>query len=184
MGDLASAVRGSMTIPFIFKPITLQGKLVFDGGMYNNFPADVAKKDFHPDVIIGSRVAQRYEKPDRDDALSLLLRMLMERQSDTILYPNSLMIIPNIPKVNIINFSRSSQMIDSGYAATIRKINEIRQIVQLTADSVQLDKKRKNFMQSCPPLVFDSIIITGLSKAQTDYVLRILKHGKKDYYHR
>ena len=57
-GDLASAVRGSMTIPFIFKPITIHGKLVFDGGMYNNFPVDIAKKDFRPDVIIGSRVAQ------------------------------------------------------------------------------------------------------------------------------
>jgi NTE family protein len=178
-GDLASAVRGSMTIPFIFKPITIQGKLVFDGGMYDNFPADVAKKDFHPDVIIGSRVAQRYENPDRDDALSLLLRMLMERQSDTLLYPNSLMIIPNIPKVNIINFSHTSQMIDSGYSAAIRKISEIRKIIHISADSIQLDKKRKKFRQSCPPLVFDSIIVTGLTKAQTEYVLRILKHGKK-----
>ena len=178
-GDLASAVRGSMTIPFIFKPITIQGRLVFDGGMYDNFPADIAKKDFRPDVIIGSRVAQRYTKPDQDDALSQLLCMLMERQSDTILYPNSFMIIPSIPEVNIINFSHTKQMIDSGYSATIRKINEIRKIIHVITDSVQLDNKRKNFRQSSPPLVFDSIIIKGLTKAQTDYVLRILKHDKK-----
>jgi NTE family protein len=178
-GDLASAVRGSMTIPFIFKPITIRGKLVFDGGMYNNFPADVAKKDFRPDVIIGSRVAQRYDKADRDDALSLLLSLLMERQSDTMLYHNSFMIIPNIPEVNIINFSHTTQLIDSGYSAAIRKISEIRKVVQVIADSVQLDNKRQNFRKSFPPLVFDSITITGLSKAQTEYVLRNLKHGKK-----
>jgi NTE family protein len=178
-GDLSSAVRGSMTIPFIFKPITVHGKLVFDGGMYNNFPADVANRDFHPDVIIGSRVAQRYEKPDKDDALSLLLRMLMERQSDTILYANSVMIVPNIPKISIINFSHTTQIIDSGYSAATRKISEIRRIVHDNADSIQLDKKRKNFRQSCPPLIFDSIIVTGLSKFQTEYVYKILKHGKK-----
>ena len=178
-GDLASAVRGSMTIPFIFKPITIQGRLVFDGGMYNNFPVDIAKKDFHPDVIIGSRVAKRYEKPDRDDALSLLLSMLMERQNDTMLYPNSIMIVPSIPDVNIIDFSQCKQMIDSGYSATIRKISEIRTIVQTRSDSVHLKEKRKNFRQSCPPLVFDSILIKGLNKAQNDYVLRYLKHGKK-----
>jgi len=58
-GDLSSAVRGSMTIPFVYKPITINGKLVFDGGMYDNFPTDVAAQEFHPDVIIGSRVAER-----------------------------------------------------------------------------------------------------------------------------
>jgi NTE family protein len=178
-GDLASAVRGSMTIPFVFKPITIQGRLVFDGGMYNNFPVDIAKKDFHPDVIIGSRVAKRYEKPDRDDALSLLLSMLMERQNDTMLYPNSVMIVPNIPDVNIIDFSQCNQMIDSGYSATIQKISEIRTVVKAIADSTRLDEKRKKFKERCPPLVFDSILIKGLTKAQNDYVLSILKHGKK-----
>jgi len=76
-GDLNTAVRASMSLPLIFTPVVLNNKLVYDGGMYNNFPVDVAIKDFHPDVIIGSRVAQRYDKPDRDDVISQLLTMLM-----------------------------------------------------------------------------------------------------------
>ena len=178
-GDLASAVRGSMTIPFIFTPITLNGKLLFDGGMRNNFPVDVAKNEFHPDVIIGSRVAERYDKPDRDDALSQLLSMLMENQSDTLIYPNSVLIIPRLPQVNIISFSRVKEMIDSGYIAANRQMNSIRRLVNESVDTVQLKMKREKIRAKSPPLVFDSIIINGLSKSQTNYVRGLLKHGKQ-----
>ncbi|HTM99747.1 MAG TPA: patatin-like phospholipase family protein, partial [Pedobacter sp.] len=40
-GSLAEAVRASMTVPLVYRPIKLEGKYVFDGGLYNNFPADV-----------------------------------------------------------------------------------------------------------------------------------------------
>ena len=51
------AIRASMTVPFYFKPVRINGDLMFDGGMYNNFPSDVAYNDFNPDVMIGSQVA-------------------------------------------------------------------------------------------------------------------------------
>ncbi|NCU32486.1 MAG: patatin, partial [Candidatus Moranbacteria bacterium] len=37
-GSLSDAVRTSMTFPFMFKPISVDGRLLFDGGIYNNFP--------------------------------------------------------------------------------------------------------------------------------------------------
>ena len=55
-GDLGEAVRASMTFPFFFKPIWKNNVPLFDGGIYNNFPTDVMRDDFHPDVIIGSVV--------------------------------------------------------------------------------------------------------------------------------
>ena len=178
-GDLSSAVRGSMTIPFVFKPIVIDGKLVFDGGMYNNFPVDVAKKDFHPQVIIGSRVAVRYDKPDPDDALSQLQIMLMEHQNDTMIYPNSVMIVPVLQKVNVIDFSLAEQMIDSGYRATLRKMDDIRKIVHDSTHPNELKQQRAKFREKCVPLVFDSIIIHGVTRAQSEYIRQLLKHGKR-----
>ena len=52
-GDLGSAVRASMTYPFLFQPIIIDSTLLFDGGFYNNFPWDVVIKDFNPDILIG-----------------------------------------------------------------------------------------------------------------------------------
>jgi NTE family protein len=178
-GDLSSAVRGSMSIPFVYKPITINGKLVFDGGMYDNFPTDVAVKEFHPDVIIGSRVAERYSSPDREDVVSQLLSMLMARQPDSIPFPNSVLIAPNIPHINIITFTRVHELADSGYRAAKRKISDIRKLVKDSLDPRILAQRRDDFHKKEPPVVFDSIHITGLNAAQTRYVIKILKHGKK-----
>jgi len=58
-GSLAEAVRATMTVPIIYRPIKLDGKYVFDGGLYNNFPADVMERDFKPDFVIGANVSSK-----------------------------------------------------------------------------------------------------------------------------
>ena len=55
-----------MSFPFVFKPIEIDSVLLYDGGIYNNFPIDVMKKDFNPDIIIGSNVSSNPEKPKED----------------------------------------------------------------------------------------------------------------------
>jgi NTE family protein len=178
-GDLSSAVRASMTIPFVYKPITIDGKLVFDGGMYDNFPADVAVREFHPQVIIGSRVAERYNKPDRDDVISQLQTMLMNRQSDSILFKNSVMIVPELVKSGILSFDRTLEYIDSGYSAAIRKMKDIRKLVSDSITPEQLGNRRGAFRKKAPLLIFDSVSTTGLNTRQTKYVKQIIKHGKQ-----
>ena len=39
-----------MSFPFVFNPIEIDSTLAYDGGIYNNFPTDVMREDFHPDV--------------------------------------------------------------------------------------------------------------------------------------
>jgi len=177
-GDLSSAIRASMSIPFVYNPVILNNKLMYDGGMYNNFPTNVAAEDFKADVIIGSRVAERYDKPDPEDPVSQLLIMLMGKQSSTIPYPNSVLIIPNVPKVNQLDFSHTAALADSGYAAAIRSIPEIRKLVHDSVSIDELNRRRAEFKSLRPPLIFDSIITRGLNRAQDNYVQHVLKHGK------
>ena len=68
-GDLGDAVRASMSFPFVFKPIEIDSVLAYDGGIYNNFPTDVMRDDFHPDIIIGSVVAANPSKPKENDLM-------------------------------------------------------------------------------------------------------------------
>ena len=178
-GDLGKAIRGSMSIPLFFNPVEIDKKLVFDGGIYNNFPCDVALREFNPDVIIGSRVAQRYNNPDKNDIVSQLLTMLMERQNDTLPYPNSVMIVPKIPRINLLDFSRTKELSDSGYHSTIRKINEIRKLVHDSTSPETRANRRNSFNSKKPVLQFDSIHINGLNFAQSAYVLQLLKHGNQ-----
>ena len=56
-GNLDNAIRSSMSIPGVFKPIEKDNKLLVDGGILNNYPADVAR-NLGADFIIGSRVSE------------------------------------------------------------------------------------------------------------------------------
>jgi NTE family protein len=177
-GDLAGSIRASMSIPFVYNPVMLNDKLMYDGGMYNNFPTNVAADDFKADVIIGSRVAERYDKPDPEDPVSQLLVMLMGKQNSAIPYPNSVLIVPNVPHISPLDFSHTAALFDSGFAAASRSIPLIRKLVHDSVSAEELLLKREKFRNLEPALIFDSIISTGLNKAQDNYVQNVLKHGK------
>ena len=51
-GSLAKAMRATMSIPTVFKPVTWGDSLLIDGGMANNFPVDVVRA-MGADIVIG-----------------------------------------------------------------------------------------------------------------------------------
>lgn len=66
-GNLALAIRASMSIPAIFKPVKLDGRMLVDGGMQNNLPVDVAR-DMGAEYIIAIDLSQAKHTP-RDFSL-------------------------------------------------------------------------------------------------------------------
>ena len=56
-GKFPEAIRASMAIPGVFSPMTIDGQLLVDGGLVNNFPTDVCR-EMGADIIIGVEVAQ------------------------------------------------------------------------------------------------------------------------------
>lgn len=177
-GQLSSAVRASMTYPFYFKPIEVNNKLLFDGGMYNNFPVDVAIKDFNPDIIIGSKAAGNYDSPLQDDIVSQLQNMLMENTNYSLHGKKGIIIEPNLPSVNVIDFSRSRAFIDSGYKSAIIQMPEIKKLINKRISGQELEKRRSAFAMKKPPLIIDSVYIDGLNKNQKVYFQRILMRRK------
>ncbi|MEI6694690.1 MAG: patatin-like phospholipase family protein [Bacteroidota bacterium] len=175
-GDLGRAIRASMTFPFYFKPIKIDSTLLFDGGMYNNFPTNVMYDDFFPDIIIGSKAVGNYPKPDEDDIISQLQNMLMEKTDYSVICGNGILISPNIKSVSLTDFENTAAFIDSGYVAAMRKIKNIRQYVTDSVSSKQLNEKRKIFNEKKPELLIDSILIDGLTVKQKIYINRLLFH--------
>ena len=190
-GDLGKAIRASMTFPFYFRPISIDGKLMFDGGMYNNFPADVMTNDFFPDLIIGSKVAGSYGPPKSNDILSQLQSMLMIESKYDIPCDNGVLIEPKLKSVNVTDFSHTREFIDSGYVATLRMIPEIRKFHTNYITKDVIEEKRKAFKKEIPPLNIGSIYVSGINKNQSEYVrwhlfhkepTVPLEHMKTDYF--
>lgn len=174
-GDLGKSIRASMTFPFYFKPVRINGKLLFDGGMYNNFPSDVALNDFNPDIIIGVKASADQKPPTEDDVTSQLQTMLMEHQNYDVLCENSILIEPKLKQVNVIDFKNTGAFIDSGYMAAVRKIPEIRLFVLDTVTKEQRTLQRAAFNAKKPPYLIRKYNISGLTKGQYKYATSILR---------
>ena len=55
-GRFPTAIRASMAIPGVFSPVDLDGMVLVDGGMTNNFPVDVCRT-MGADIVIGVEVS-------------------------------------------------------------------------------------------------------------------------------
>ena len=56
-GSLAKSIRASMAVPGVFAPVRMDPYILVDGGLKNNFPADLARK-MGADIVIGVVIAQ------------------------------------------------------------------------------------------------------------------------------
>ncbi len=70
-GSVARAVRASMSIPGIFKPVEMDGRTLVDGGMFNNLPVDVCRQ-LGADIVIAVDLQQEEQKPRQQKDLSVL----------------------------------------------------------------------------------------------------------------
>ena len=50
-GLLSDALRATQTVPFFYNPVRVDGKYLFDGGVYNNFPVDIALANLNPMLL-------------------------------------------------------------------------------------------------------------------------------------
>lgn len=172
-GDLAQAVRASMSYPFYFKPIRIDGHLMMDGGLFNNFPSDVLYDAFLPDVIIGSNVGLNGAPPSEDDLMSQLRAMMQQQTDYTIPCENSVIVQPRTA-TTIFDFSDPGQTILDGYNAAMARMPEIKAIIQQYRGKEELAARRAQWAARLHEPVFGDVHIQGLTKQQSLYVERTL----------
>jgi NTE family protein len=178
-GDLAQVVRASMSYPFYFKPIRVNGHLMMDGGLYNNFPSDVMYADFLPDFIVGSNVSYNSPPPSEDDLLGQLRAMMQERTRYEIQCENGVIVEPQTA-TSLFDFSDAALPIADGYAEAIKRMPEILAQVHRRVDPQELAARRKLFRARRPPIVFGEVKIHGLTRSQTRFVERSLDRGNEE----
>ena len=190
-GNLNVAVRASMTYPAYLKPIRIDGKLLYDGGLYNNFPTDVMRDEFHPDIIIGSNVSSNEDPPEEDDFLSQIRNMVVNKTNYQLNGDSTVLIEPKTD-FGTFNFNHLKESVDSGYSATMREIDHIKNIVHRRVHYKMVNEKRAKFNQQKKDLIFTKYEYEGLTKAENNYVNKIMQpknnkalsfsQMKKNYY--
>ena len=169
-GHLSNAVRSSMAIPLYFKPVKYENGLLYDGGIYNNFPIDAMENDFNPDYIIGVQVSDNNENPSEDDLMTQIFNMTMDRSDYSIPEGKGLMIVPDVLSNSTLDFSKTDEIILKGYVAAMEKMPEILAAISRRVDSTEVNIKREEFKNKMPEFLFDNVNITGLKRAHSKYV--------------
>ena len=146
--------------------------MLFDGGMYNNFPADIMQQDFNPDVIIGSNVSSNIQPPTDDNILSEIKNMLMTKTNYS-LPGKGLIILPDV-EAGILTADNPKALIDSGYIATLRQIPALLKLIDRRESDDRLKKKRSDFEKRQHPLVFDKLCFHGINANQEKYMRSIV----------
>lgn len=178
-GDLGDAVRASMSFPFVFKPIEIDSVLVYDGGIYNNFPVDVMKSDFNPDIIIGSIVASKIDKPKEDDLINQIENMVMQKSDYTLDPEDGILMRFNLSDVGLLDFPKARQIAKIGYDYAMELMDSIKSRIprELSQETRQL--QRMVFKSKTPDLVFDSVSVEGGNHQQKEYIRRQFETGNR-----
>ena len=183
-GHLNQAVRASMTYPGYFKPINVDGKLMFDGGLYNNFPTEVMYDEFMPDIIIGVNFSDTLQKPDQDDVISQIKSMIIHRDDLTLPCENGIIITPEF-QVGLFDFSNPDFAIEKGYSCTIALMDSIEKLTNRRVNKEELQLKRKAFKSDLDSVVINKVKIHGLKGKKELFARKaIIKNDeeiKKEY---
>lgn len=178
-GKLNLAVRASMTYPFFISPIEIDGKLLFDGGLYNNFPIDVMYQDFDADFIIGSNVTSNASRPSEDDLMSQIVNMLVSHSNFDLPCENGIIVRPNV-ELNTFQFNDVQKAIQQGYESTLKMMDSIRMGIDRRVSREQLSQKRVDFQQQILPLRINKVNTFSKKHPDVSFVRNSISKNSKN----
>lgn len=122
-GDLSLAMRASMSVPAVFAPVEIDGRLLVDGGVSNNLPMDVARSMGADTLIVVDISTPLSPRDELQNALaitnqltSILTRSNTEAQLAT-LRKQDILLVPDLKGISSSDFARAGEAIPRGMAA-------------------------------------------------------------------
>lgn len=179
-GNLNQAVRASMTYPFFINPIEIDGILMFDGGLYNNFPAKEMYSELDPDFIIGSNVSYNEAPPEADDLMSQIKNMFSAHSDYGLPCEAGVIIEPDLGEIGTFDFNKIEEAIQIGYEAALEKIDSIKYYVNLRVSDEKLLKSRSIYHEKKKKIAVTKIVVKGVSINEQKYIERKLINKKKN----
>jgi NTE family protein len=117
-GDLIPAIRASMSIPAVFEPVIIDGKVLIDGGITNNLPYDIIQDDCK--LIIAIDVSGTVSTPTTPRAPNLFDNIMLSfdiLQNSIIRYQMKIKkpdiyIQPELMDIGILDFHRANEILN------------------------------------------------------------------------
>ncbi|KQC30822.1 patatin-like phospholipase family protein [Flagellimonas eckloniae] len=168
-GYLPEAIMASGTFPSLFEPTEIEGEILIDGGVVNNYPIDELKK-IGANLIIGVDVQHGLAtRESLSSATEILLQInnyrtvsdMKEKVEKTEIY-----IRPDIDDFSVIDFDKGSEIVESGEKAAYKKIIELQEI----AKNQNASPIGKDAVSIADSLTINRLIIKGNDRYTRGYI--------------
>jgi NTE family protein len=152
-GYLAQAMLASSAFPTLFSPVEIDGKLLVDGGVTNNYPIE-AVREMGADIIIGVDVQDDLlDRNKLKEATKILVQITnlqsIEKMKEKI-KQTDIYIKPDILKYGVISFDDGEEIIKGGEEAAFAvyeklkvygssPINKFKPKLEVVKDSLQIN---------------------------------------------
>jgi NTE family protein len=178
-GDLATAMQASMSLPGILRPVSIDGRLLVDGGIANNLPVSVARSmgaELIIAVDIGTPSLEKDQLVSTLDIVNQMTNFLTQSNQQVArdsLTPQDIHITPNLDLVGTVSFDQMPEGIDSGYRAakfSFKKLFANNPAIQ-TDGSSSAQAKREFTLEESENKIIDRIELVNDSRLGDDYIL-------------
>lgn len=123
-GSLSRSLRATMSIPALFTPVELDGRLLADGAVMNNIPTDVVK-EMGADIVIAVDIGTPLGDKDSVNGLFAVLSQTSSVATIENVRRNirlaDLLISPDLEKYSLMDFSSANAIADLGYKGAEQK---------------------------------------------------------------
>ncbi|UAB85403.1 patatin-like phospholipase family protein [Zunongwangia sp. SCSIO 43204] len=130
-GSLAKSVAASGAIPSLFSPVKIDGRLLIDGGVVNNYPVEELRRR-GADVVIGVDVQDSLlNRKDLKGVFDIFTQVSNFRTINDMKHKiplTDIYIRPDIGRFSIMSFEEGSAIIDSGKVAGNERISALKEL--------------------------------------------------------
>jgi len=173
-GYLPEAVSASGALPSIFSPVELDGVLMTDGGVANNYPVEEIRKK-GAEIVIGVDVQDSLlPKEQLNSVTNIMLQISNFRTIDDMkskIPKTDVYIKPSISDFSLISFDQADQIIANGEKATFANYEKLRAIKRLQKTS----SPKKQVHKNSDTLLISNLVIIGNQRYTRSYIKGKLK---------
>ncbi|MBQ7517675.1 MAG: patatin-like phospholipase family protein [Bacteroidales bacterium] len=181
-GDLVDALRSTMSIPFVFKPLRKDGMVLIDGGMRNNMPVDLCRA-MGADIVIAVDLSQSSESEKNVntvfDVMMQSVNMMSQETYDANIQNIDVYLHPDMFGYNMLSFSKDNiaDIIRRGYTEAAEHAMEIQQVALKTGAVGTTLKARPATDMGREGIYFSEIEFKGLDPYETRFFQDKMKIG-------
>lgn len=172
-GYLPDALRATMAIPTFFTPIEVDGKLLVDGGLINNFPVEEVIK-MGADIIIGVDVGDPLKSKEELNSLVKILdqstSFLRKPLHDKGIGKTDILIKPDLKGYGVSSFNSADSLILRGERAARQMLPEILALLDSINKIYPATPEYQLGASPVDSILINDIVIEGINKVSPNFV--------------